>query len=171
MEAMPNIEESHIGVIALSEINTNMNIDPNMAGLRRGIQAKWKNMKMIGGSCAGETIESHLQGGTLLAASEGYEKRIRDSKIDPQHMGYFSSLEMEGKGEAKLLIISCYRPCKGSIKGGEGTIWKQQWSRAQHLGLGEEYDPRKEMLISLASFLSSYPDHELIIGGDFNGID
>ena len=27
------------------------------------------------------------------------------------------------------------------------------------------------MLISLAHFLSTYPDHELIIGGDFNGID
>ena len=33
MEAMTNIEERHIGVIALSEINTNMNIDTNMAGL------------------------------------------------------------------------------------------------------------------------------------------
>ena len=88
----------------------------------------------------------------------------------PQHMGYFSSLEMEGKGDAKLLIISCYRPCRGSTKGGEGTIWKQQWSRAQHLGLGEDYDPRQEMLISLANFLSAYPTHELIIGGDFNDI-
>ena len=53
---------------------------------------------------------------------------------------------MEGKGNTKLLIISCYRPCKGSTKGGEGTIWKQQWSRAQHLGLGEDYDPRQKML-------------------------
>jgi hypothetical protein len=86
-------------------------------------------------------------------------------------MGYFSYMEMEGKGEAKLLIISCYRPCKGSTKGGVGTTWKQQWSRAQHLGLGEEYDPRKEVLISLANLLSKYPDHELIIGGDFNGVD
>ena len=56
------------------------------------------------------------------------------------------------------------------MKGGEGNIWKQQWSRAQHLGLGEEYDPRKEMLISLVNLLSKYPDHELIIGGDFNGL-
>ena len=87
MEAMTNIEELHIGVIALSEINTNMNIDANMAGLRRGIQLRWKNMKMIGGSCDGENIESHLQGGTLIAASEGYENRVRDSKPDPQHMG------------------------------------------------------------------------------------
>ena len=112
VEAMSNIEDLHIGVIGLSEINTNMNIDANMAGLRRGIQSRWKNMKMIGGSCSGERIESHLQGGTLLAASEGYENRVRDSKPDPQHMGYFSSLEMEGKGDDKLLIISCCRPCK-----------------------------------------------------------
>ena len=62
--------------------------------------------------------------------------------MDPQQMGYFSYMEMEGKGDAKLLIISCYRPCRGSTKGGEGTIWKQQWSRAHHLGLGEDYDPR-----------------------------
>ena len=128
-------------------------------------------MKMVGGSCGGETIESHLQGGTLLAASDGYKNRVRDSKPDPQHMGYFSSLEMEGKGDAKLLIISCYRPCRGSNKGGEGTIWNQQWSRAQQLGLGEDYDPRQEMLIFLTTFLSAYPTHELIIGGDFNGID
>ena len=136
MEAMSNIEYLHIGVIGLSEINTNMNIDVNLAGLRRGIQSRWKNMKMIGGSYSGESIESHLQGGTLLVASEGYKNRVRESKPDPQHMGYFSYMEMEGKCDAKLLLISCYRPCKGSTKGGEGTIWKQQWSRAQHLGLG-----------------------------------
>ena len=34
MEAMTNIEELHIGVIGISEINTNMNIDANMAGIR-----------------------------------------------------------------------------------------------------------------------------------------
>ena len=128
-------------------------------------------MKMTGGSCIRENIESHLQVCTLLAASTGYENRVQEIKPDPQHMGYFSYMEMEGKGEAKLLIISCYRPCKGSTKGGEGTIWKQQWARAQHLGLGEDYDPRKEMLISLVNLLSKYPDHELIIGGDFNGVD
>ena len=49
MEAMSNIEELHIGVIGLIEINTNMNIDANFAGLRRGIQSRWKNMKMTGG--------------------------------------------------------------------------------------------------------------------------
>ena len=56
MEAMTSIKELHIGAIGLSEINTNMNIDVNMAGIRRGIQSRWKNMKMIGGSCGGETI-------------------------------------------------------------------------------------------------------------------
>ena len=122
---MSNIEDLHIGVIGISEININMNIDANQAGLRRGIQSRWKNMKMIGGSCRGESIELNLKGGTLLVAPESYENRVHDSKPDPQHMGYFSYMEMEGKGDAKLLIISCYRPCKGSTKGGEGTIWKQ----------------------------------------------
>ena len=73
---MTNIEELHIGVIGLSEINTNMNIDANFAGLRRGIQSRWKNMKMTGISCSVENIESHLQGCTLLAASAGYENRF-----------------------------------------------------------------------------------------------
>ena len=108
MEATSNIDELHIGVIGLSEINTNMNIDANFAGLRRGIQSRWKNMKITGGSCSGENIESHFQGGTHLAASAGYENRVRESKPKPQHMGYFSYMEMEGKGDAKLLIISCY---------------------------------------------------------------
>ena len=57
MEAMSNIEDLHIGVIGLSEINTNMNIDANFSGIRRGIQSRWENMKMIGGSCSGESIE------------------------------------------------------------------------------------------------------------------
>jgi hypothetical protein len=139
MEAMSRIADLQIGVIGLSDINANMHIDSNQVGL----QYRWKNMKMIGGSCTGESIESHLQGGTLLAVSEGYENRVRDSKMDPQQMGYFSYMKLEGKGGAKILIISYYRPCRGSTKGGEGTIWKQQWSRAQHLGLGEDYDPRR----------------------------
>ena len=102
MKAISNIEDLHIGVIGLSEINTNMNIDANFAGIRRSIQSRWKNMKMIGGSCSGESIESHLQGGTLLAASAGYETRVRESKPDLQHMGYFSYMEMEGKGESQI---------------------------------------------------------------------
>ena len=56
MEAMSNIEELHIGVIGLSEINTNMNIDANFAGLRRGIQSRWKNMKLKVGSCSGVRV-------------------------------------------------------------------------------------------------------------------
>ena len=48
MEAMSRIADLQIGVIGLSEINANMHIDPNQAGLRRGIQSRWKNMKMIG---------------------------------------------------------------------------------------------------------------------------
>ena len=143
MEKMSRIADHQIGVIGLSEINANMHIDPNQAGIRRGIQSRWKNMKMIGGSCKGESTESQIQGGTLLAASQGYENCVWDSKMDPQQMGYFSYMEMEGKGDAKLLIISCYQTCRGSTKGGEGTIWKQQWSRGQHLGLGEDCDPRR----------------------------
>ena len=49
MEAMPKIADVHIGVIELSEINANMNIKPNQAGLRRGIMSRWKIMKMIRG--------------------------------------------------------------------------------------------------------------------------
>jgi hypothetical protein len=71
MEAMSRIADLQIGVIGLSEINANMHIDPNQAGLRRGIQSQWKNMKMIKGSCKGESTESHLQGGALLTISEG----------------------------------------------------------------------------------------------------
>ena len=55
--------------------------------------------------------------------------------------------------------------------GREGTVWKHQWSCAHHLVLGEDYDPRQEMLISLTQLLVKYPAHGLIIGGDFNGID
>ena len=42
MEEMSNIEDIHIGFIGLSEINKNMNIDVNLAGLRRGIQYRWE---------------------------------------------------------------------------------------------------------------------------------
>ena len=86
MEAMSNIKEHHIGVIGISEINTNMNIDANLSGISRGLQSRWKNMKITGGSCSGECTETHLQGGTLISASEGYENRVRNSKPDPQHM-------------------------------------------------------------------------------------
>ena len=97
MEAMSNIEDLHIGVIGLSEINTNMNIDANFAGIRRGIQSRWKNMKMIRGSCSGESTESHLQGGTLLATSAGYETESEKASLTRNTGGTFHTWKWRGK--------------------------------------------------------------------------
>ena len=90
---------------------------------------------------------------TLISVANEYENRVVDGGMDPIVMGRFGFVTMLGEGGAKLTIISLYRPCEGFPKGNEGTIWKQQWARAQVLKLGEKYDPRTNILLDIAKFV------------------
>ena len=168
--AMERIVELNISVLGCSELNTNVGMGYNEGGIRQGIKNGWRQSKTVLGSCRGGSTESHLRGGTLLSVANGYENRVVDGGMDPTGMGRFGFVTMLGKGGAKLTIISLYRPCEGSPKGNEGTIWKQQWARAQVLKLGEKYDPRTNILLDIAKFVKTRVDHDFIIGGDFNGV-
>ena len=84
-------------------------------------------------------------------------------------MGVFTYVTMDASGVHKLKIISVYRPCAGNVGASGGTIWKQQWARAQQKGMGQEYYPRTSVIWDLWIFLETRRDHNIILGGDFNG--
>ena len=62
------------------------------------------------------------QGGVLVAAALGHERRIRQSGGDPDGMGSFTYVTMEAQEGHKLTIISVYRPCAGNADAYRGTI-------------------------------------------------
>ena len=117
---MESVSKHNVVMLGLRKIDTNMALASNEKEIKYAIRAKWKTHKVEAGTCIGEKHETHLQGGTLIAAAERYVNRIRDSHQDPHRVGFFSYVEMEGKGESKILVISCYRPCRGSNTGGKG---------------------------------------------------
>ena len=142
----------------------------NEGGIRQVIKNGWRQNKTVLGSCRGGSKESHLRGGTLLSVANGYENRVVDGGMDPTGMGRFGFVTMLGKGGAKLTIISLYRPCEGSPRGNEGTIWKQQWAWAHVLKLGKKYDARTNILLDISKFVKNRVIHDFILGGDFNGV-
>jgi len=109
------------------------------------------------------------QGEILVAAALGHKMRIRQSGGDPAGMGSFTYATMEAQEVHKLTIISVYRPCAGNAYASGGTIWKQQWARAQNREMGQDYDPRTAVVRDLGKFLENKRNHDIIIGGDFNG--
>ena len=67
-------------------------------------------------------------------------------------MGSFTYVTMDAPEGRKLTIISVYRACAGNADASGGTIWKQQWARAQKRGMGQEYDPRTAVIWDLWNF-------------------
>ena len=67
MEVMESTSKHNIGMLGLSKINTNMALESNQQEIKYAIRSKWKTHKIEPGTFIGETQETHLQGGTLIA--------------------------------------------------------------------------------------------------------
>ena len=83
------------------------------------------------------------QGGVLVAAALGHERRIIQSGGDPDGMGSFTYVTMDAQEGHKLTVISVYRLCTGNADASGGTIWKQQWAQAQKREMGQDHDPEQ----------------------------
>ena len=120
--------------------------------------------------CKDEQDIPRQQGGVLVAAALGHERIIRKSGGDPDGMGSFTYITMDAPEGHKLTIISVYKPCAGNADASGGTIWKQQWERAQKNGMGQDYEPHTAVIWDLWKFLETRRDYNIILGGDFNGV-
>ena len=120
-------------------------------------------------TCKDEQEIPRRQGGVLVAAALGHERSIIQSGGDLDEMGSFNYVTMEAQEGHKLTIILVYRPCTGNADASGGTIWKQQWARAQKREMRQGYDPQTAVVRDLWNFLETRRDHDIIIGGYFNG--
>ena len=77
MEGMESASKQNVRILGLSEINTNMALESNQREIKYDIRSKWKTQKLEDGTYIGKTHETHIQGGTLIVASERYVNRIR----------------------------------------------------------------------------------------------
>ena len=148
-EAMEKARDLQLGIFGLSELNTNVQLPMYKRQLTARVKEGFPSSHVAMITCKDNQATSTKQGGVLLAASLGHERRIRNSGGDPEGMGSFSYVTMEAAAGNKLTVISVYRPCEGNAEASGGTIWKQQWSRAQVLGKGEEYSCRITDIIHL----------------------
>ena len=65
-------------------------------------------------TCKDEQEIPRRQGGFLVAAALGHERRIRQSEGDPDRMGSFTYATMDAQEGHKLTVILVYRPCTGN---------------------------------------------------------
>ena len=131
VEAMENAETLQIGAFGLSELNTNIQLPLYKRLVKARINGGFPSAHVAMATCKDEQEIPRRQGGVLVAAGLGHERIIRHSGGDPDGMGSFTYVTMEAQEGRKLTIISVYRPCAGNADTSGGTIWKQQWARAQ----------------------------------------
>jgi hypothetical protein len=57
MGVTESASKHNVGILGLSEINTNMALESNQREIKYTIRSKWKTHKMEAGTCIGETQE------------------------------------------------------------------------------------------------------------------
>ena len=167
---MQKVQDLQIGSFGLSESNTNVQLTLYQFLTKSRVKGGFPQFHVVMGACKDEMDSSKRHGGVLMEASLGHERRIRKSGVDQDGMGSFLYVTMEAAGGNKLTTILVYRPCAGRVDASGSTIWKQQWSRLQKMGKGEDYDPRTAIIFDIGNFLDTRRYHDIIIGGYFNGV-
>ena len=94
-------------------------------------------------------------GGTAIISTNKISPRITDSGVDPQGMGRWSYITINGRNKKKLTIISAYRAGKTRIqKSGPSTAFTQQWDFMEERG-DTTIDVRKQMTKDLSTFIKN----------------
>ena len=80
---------------------------------------------------------------------------LTDSGVDPQGMGRWSYITINGRNKKKLTIISAYRAGKTRIQeSGPSTAFTQQWDFMEERG-DTTIDVRKQMTKDLSTFIKT----------------
>ena len=94
-EDIKKAEVLQIGSFGLSELNTNVQLPLYKRLVKARINGGFLSAHIAMATCKDEQEIPMRKGGVLVAAALGHERRIRQSKGDPDGMGIFTYVTME----------------------------------------------------------------------------
>ena len=92
----------------------------------------WPHSKLIGSTSDIPSTEVTQYGGTCTVVTDKWTGRIEDSGSDPNGLGRWSYVRLNGRNGRRVLLLTVYQVCKQSVNTAGGmTAFTQQWNLLQ----------------------------------------
>ena len=130
----------------------------------------WPHSRLIGSTSDIPSKEVVQFGGTCTVVTDKWTGRIESSGSDPQGLGRWSYVRLNGKNGRRVTIVTVYQVCKQSVTtAGAKTAYMQQWNLLRRAGQ-DDPNPRKSFCNDLDAFLTPLQaaGDELLVMGDLN---
>ena len=114
------MQDKQIDIACLAEINTNWNHYTGKRQLNRIVRKHWKRAHLTTSNIENKVITPYQPGGTAIISTHKISSRITDSGVDPQGMGRWSYITINGRNK-KVDNNQCL-PCGENSYSGKRTI-------------------------------------------------
>ena len=145
---------SNIGIFGFAETNVPWHERRVYKSIRSKLNKHWNAGKLSASSSPMLVGEHFYQpGGVATFVTGDWTGRVADTSEDTSGMGRWATIELQGKRNSRLSIITAYRPTKADITtAGEQTVYASQWNMMRAAGI-EEPDPRQQFLDDLRDYI------------------
>jgi endonuclease/exonuclease/phosphatase family metal-dependent hydrolase len=163
-----NMAAYQVDIGCLPETNADWKQPDVLQQCHSALRKHLKHHRLITSCSDAVARHSYLSGGTATIAANNWTGRIASSGTDSHGLGRWSYVRVKGKNERRLLVITVYQVCKGSIgTAGDTTNFSHQWHILRARG-DEHPNPRAQFSSDLSDLLLSFPDDHILIAGDIN---
>ena len=93
------MQDNQIDIACLAETNTNWNYFKGKRQLNRIVRKQWKRAHITTSNIENKVTTLYQPGGTAIIATNKISPRITDSGVDPQGMGRWSYITINGRNK------------------------------------------------------------------------
>jgi hypothetical protein len=159
-----------VDIFGLSETGVNWKLGYAWNRCKQILQDFWPHSRLIGSTSDIPSKEVVQYGGTCTVVTDKWTGRIESSGSDPQGLGRWSYVRLNGKNGRRVTIVTVYQVCKQTVeRAGPKTAFMQQWHLLRRAGT-KDPNPRQSFCKDLDAFLTPLQaaGDELLVMGDLN---
>ena len=110
------MQDSQIDIACMAETNTNWNDYKGKRQLNRIVCKQWKRAYITTSNIENKATPLYQSGGTAIIFTNKIRPRITDIEVDPQEIGRWTYITINGRNKKTLTIFSAYRAEKTRIQ-------------------------------------------------------
>jgi hypothetical protein len=159
-----------IDIFGLSETGVDWTLGHPRNRCNQILRDFWHHSRLIGSTNDISSKEVVQCGGACTVVTDKWTGRIESSGSEPQGLGRWSHVRLNGKNGRLVTIVTVHQVWKQSVStAGAKTACMQQWNLLRRAG-DTDPNPRKSFCNNLDTFLTPLQatGDELIVMGDLN---
>jgi hypothetical protein len=162
------LTEYNVGIIALQEVNLNLNRPAIRTAIENVFNEHFGTCKLVLSTSPCHSPTAWKPGGTLLVVLGTWSHAVTTTGHD--ELGRWCRATLAGRDGSLITVYSAYNVVKGSIaQAGPSTVFAQQWQVLRATGI-KDPNPRSQFIKDLRQELdaTSQMGSEIVLLGDFN---